>query len=311
MEEIRLPDSMKHIGHFGGAGPTRHADLLGMVKLSPLMKRTSGVAEVVVGMIDGPVASEHPELNTEALRQISRGATRNCSELTSVACIHGTFVAGMLIGKRGSAAPSLCPQCTLLLRPIFAETSSMEDSVPSATPMELAQAIFDVVEAGARIINLSLALVRSAPGEAELRQALNLTAQKGIIVIAAAGNQGTLVSSVITGHPWVIPVAAYDLQARVLATSNLGGSIGRRGVGAPGEGVTSLHAAGGSLTMGGTSAATPFVTGAIALLWSYFPGLSAREIKLCVLRTPFRRNSIVPPLLDAESAFGILSSRIR
>ena len=52
--------------------------------------------------------------------------------------------------------------------------------------------------------------------------------------------------------------------------SNLGASIGRGALGAPGESVTSLSV-NGPLTMGGTSAATPFVTGAVALTWSNFP----------------------------------------
>jgi subtilisin family serine protease len=196
----------------------------------------------------------------------------------------------------------------LLVRPIFTETRFNAEPVPSATPTELAQAIFDVVEAGACVINLSAALVLSAPGEAQLRQALDVTARKGVIVLAAAGNQGTLLSSVITRHPWVIPVVAYDLQGHLLAISNLGISIGRRGVGAPGEGVTSLQASGGSLTMGGTSVATPFVTGAVALLWSYFPRASAAEIKLAICWASSRRSSIAPPLLDAESAVAVLTS---
>jgi subtilisin family serine protease len=103
-------------------------------------------------------------------------------------------------------------------------------------------------------------------------------------------------------------VIAYDLQARILPISNLGSSIGRRGLGAPGERVTSLRAGGGSLTLSGTSAAAPFVTGAVALLLSYFPNLPAIEIKLAILETSLRRNSITPPLLDAESAFAVLSS---
>jgi len=42
--------------------------------------------------------------------------------------------------------------------------------------------------------------------------------------------------------------------------------------------VTSLGSEGRPLTLGGTSVATPFVTGAIALLWSEFPAASAAQI---------------------------------
>jgi hypothetical protein len=60
--------------------------------------------------------------------------------------------------------------------------------------------------------------------------------------VAAAGNQGTLGSTAITRHLWVIPVVAYDLQGRPMDQSNLGSSIGRRGLGAPGDRITSLGA---------------------------------------------------------------------
>ena len=90
-------------------------------------------------------------------------------------------------------------------------------------------------------------------------------------------------------------------------TSNLGSSIGRRGLSAPGDGVTSLGAEGQPLTLGGTSVAVPFVTGAIALLWSEFPAASAGQIKLAVTQaTTPRRASVVPPLLDAWASYQIL-----
>ena len=60
-------------------------------------------------------------------------------------------------------------------------------------------------------------------------------AKRGVLVIVAAGNQGMLGSTAITRHPWALPVVAYDLHGRPTEHSNLGGSIGRRGIGAPGS----------------------------------------------------------------------------
>lgn len=283
-------------------------DPLRLVGLTRLINLTQGKSSVVIGLVDGPVVLDHPNLNSANIHEISSNSNGRCSDVASIACIHGTFIAGMLCATRGPAAPGICPECTLLVRPIFTETSSPAEQVPSATPTELAQAIFDVAEAGARIINLSAALVQSAHGEAELGRALDHSARKGIIVIAAAGNQGTLGSSVITRHPWVIPVVAYGLDGRLLPMSNLGSSIGRRGIGAPAEGVTSLRAAGGSLSMGGTSVAAPFVTGTVALLWSCFPDASAAEIKLAITGISRRHNAIVPALLDADQAYEALAA---
>jgi hypothetical protein len=199
------------------------------VKLTGLMERTSGNPGVRVGIIDGPVATHHPDLMGEHLRQISGNNRATCTQANSMACLHGTFVAGILCAKRGSAAPAICPDCTFLIRPIFAETTVGREQLPSATPQELAAAIIECIDAGARVINLSLALAQPAnKGEQALEEALDQAVKRGVIVVGAAGNQGTLGSSAITRHPWVIPVClrlaretdqrvefgAFDWQAR-------------------------------------------------------------------------------------------------
>jgi|SRR5271165_1603620 len=278
---------------------------LEMVRLSSLMHRTQGRPEIAVALIDGPVALNHPDLAGASIRELPGKPKGACALADSAACAHGTFVAGMLSARRGSVAPAICPGCTLLLRPIFAEAVNGNGQMPSATPEELAEAIVDSVASGAKVINLSAALVQpSLKGENKLEQALDYTAQRGAIIVAAAGNQGTVGGSAITCHPWVIPVAACDAQGRPLSESNFGSSIGRWGLSAPGENVTSLGTNGKPQTVGGTSAAAPFVTGAIALLWSEFPGASAAQIKLAVIRagTP-RRGTITPPVLDAWAAY--------
>jgi len=173
-------------------------------------------------------------------------------------------------------------------------------------PEDLAQAILDCVDAGARVLNVSAALaLLSLKSERALEEALDRAAKRGVIVIAAAGNQGTLGSTAITRHPWVIPVVAYDLRGKPMGHSNLGNSIGRRGLGAPGDGVTSLGAQGKPLTLSGTSAASPFVTGAIALLWSEFPTATAAT---AAALGPLPRNSM-PWRAQRESCIPV-SSRV-
>jgi subtilisin family serine protease len=269
------------------------------------MERTRGSSAVVIGLIDGPVANDHPDLASEHIRELPGKVGGTCVHTHSIACQHGTFVAGVLLAKRGSPAPAICPSCTLLVRPIFPETAAANGDIPSATPADLAQAIIDCVEAGARVLNISAALTQPSPnGERALDEALDLAIKRGAIVVAAAGNQGTLGSTSITRHPWVIPVVAYDLQGRPMGQSNLGSSMGRRGLGAPGDQITSLGAGGKPVTLGGTSAAAPFVTGAIALLWSEFPAATAAEVKFAATQAYApRRTTVVPPLLDAWAAY--------
>jgi subtilisin family serine protease len=285
---------------------------LDLVRLTALMERTSGSRDVRIGLVDGPVATNHVDLADQSLCAMS-GSTGviTCSPANRAACMHGTFIAGILSARRNSASPAICPNCTLLIHPIFTEATSGRLHMPSATPQELAAAIIACIDEGARVINLSLALERpSIRGDAVLEDALNQAMRRGVIVVAASGNQGTVGSSVITRHPWVTPVVACDAQGRPLNDSNLSGSIGRRGLRAPGEGVTSLSSEGQSLILGGTSVATPFVTGAIALLWSEFLAATAAEIKLAItLSHRHRKASVTPPLLDAWGAYELLKMR--
>jgi len=280
-----------------------------LVKLRPLMERTSGRAEILIGLIDGPVAMDLPELASGSLHEVRGDTAAACSRASSAACAHGTFVAGMLAAQRGSAAAAICPGCSLVIRPIFREVEP-HDEVPSASAHELARAIDEVLSAGVRLINLSAALAQPSPvHERELEGVLNSAARRGVMVVAAAGNQGALGSTAITRHPWVIPVAACDYQGRLTRESNLGSSIGRRGLRAPGEGIVSLAAEGGMRTFGGTSAATPFVTGTIALLLSRFPSAAAAEVQYAVLESATgARGTVVPRLLNAWAAHEILAS---
>ncbi|HEU5239583.1 MAG TPA: S8 family serine peptidase, partial [Pyrinomonadaceae bacterium] len=207
--------------------------------------------------------------------------------------------------RRGADAPAICPDCTLLVRPIFPESSDQNPDMPSAAPEELAAAIIDCVDAGVRVINLSAALVQpSLKGQRFLEEALYYAARHRVIVVAAAGNQGNVGASAITRHPWVIPVVACDLRGAPVSHTNLGNSIGRRGLSAPGYDITSLGTGGEPLTLRGTSAAAPFVTGAIALLFSEFRTASAAEVKHALLQGPaLRRRGVVPALLNAWAGY--------
>ncbi|MEA2455701.1 MAG: hypothetical protein QOI45_1963 [Thermoleophilaceae bacterium] len=282
-------------------------DALAMVRLEALTERSSGAGSVGIGLVDGPVASDHPDFAGASIRPVAgRGAA--CQRSGSGACAHGTFVAGILVARRGSPAPSICPGCTLLVRPIFWETADTSRP-PTATPEEVAQAIFECVDAGARIVNLSAATGEpTTRSERALTQALDHAAARGALVVAAAGNQGTLGSSAITRHPGVIPVVAYDRAGRPLEQSNLGSSPGRRGLGAPGDAIVSLTSSGPPVTHGGTSFAAAFVTGAIALLWSLFATVDAGRLRWALAQGPGRR-SVVPPLLDAERAYATLAGQ--
>jgi subtilisin family serine protease len=297
-----------------------HMDPLEQVKLRSLMAISTGTPEVVIGLIDGPIDFKHIAFQSSNIKTVKNSQYAACRSADSIACMHGTFIAGMLCARREFSAPAICPDCKLLLYPIFSEqaeealgnrNSRKKNAIlfPSTTPKELSNAIIETVDAGAKIINISAGLSASSlVAYSELKDAYDYAMRKGIIVVAAAGNQGKIGSYIsILNHQWVIPVAACNEYGTLDLMSNFGPSIGSRGVMAPGINITSTSPNGEYTRMSGTSFAAPFVTGAIALLWSIFSSAAPAIIIHSITRvTSFKRRSIIPPLLNAEAAWNRL-----
>ncbi|WP_345662300.1 S8 family serine peptidase [Streptomyces venetus] len=264
--------------------------------LSALTARTTGHPDVVVGVVDGAVDPGHPDLALQPVRFV--GAPVPARD-PGAPPGHGTLVVSSLAARPTAPTPGVCPGCSFVVRPVPGV------DVPPAAPADLADALADVVAAGARVVNLSLALERlpvadfaADHGIGLLLDAVELARRHGVLVVAAAGNDGGLGGPPLVRHPWVIPVVACDDGGRPLTTSTLGRAIGRHGLTAP------------ALPRGlsGTSAAAPVVTGAVALLWSLFPGARAAAVRDAVTRPrpPARRTSVVPPPLDAAYAYDVL-----
>jgi hypothetical protein len=275
---------------------------LDVLQLRSLVAETEGSAAIRIGLVDGPVANV-PALAESRIHRIDGGD--GCAVTRSAACLHGTFVAGMLAAAKDSGAPSLCRGCTLVVRSIFAEDAVA--GAPAASAYELAAAVRDCVEAGAQIINLSVALLGAkASAERALASALEEAQARGTLVVAAAGNEGAVGSSPLTRHPAVLPVVACDLDGRPTPESNLSSSVATRGLMAPSVGFTSIDGDGSAATLGGTSVAAPWVTATAALLWSLFPSASLAQVRAALLG-PRRARSLVPPVLRAADARARLS----
>ena len=88
-------------------------------------------------------------------------------------------------------SPGHLPRLYPARAPHISETTAASDQMPSATPEALAAAIIETIEAGARVLNLSVALAQpSTRGEHALEEALDYAVSRGAIPVAAAGNQG-------------------------------------------------------------------------------------------------------------------------
>jgi subtilisin family serine protease len=271
------------------------SDPLLVTGLRALMSVSSGSADIVIGLVDGPVAADHPALVDAKLHALSEGAICSIAPHT-YACAHGTAVAGLLASSADAPVNGICPDSPIVVSPIF----SGDELELTASPRLVADAITKCVRAGARIINLSAAFDGALSTDAfDLSVAVDDAARHGVIVVVAAGNHRRVGGSPLISHPWVVPVTSCDLAGSPLASAMVGRSIGRNGLLAPGFGAHTLTPDGGYGTFSGTSAAAPLVTGALALAWAVAPGLSATEIRSLALGTRKRR-TVVPPMLDAN-----------
>jgi subtilisin family serine protease len=279
---------------------------LDLITLTPLMARTSGSRQVVVALVDGPVLTSHPDLAANVRALSGRTPDRHV-EFTARDYRHGTFAAGILCARRGSPAPAICPGCELLVNPVRVETGTPDAEAPRAEAADVAAAIVQCIDEGARVINVDVTIEHSSPGgEHALEAAVDYATEHdvGVVVPATPGRAGTWK---ISAHPWAIPVVPYDLQGRPIGYADR--AIGLRGVGAPGADVTSLGADMEPVTLGGASIAAPFVTGAIALLRSEFPDATLAAIRFALTQEySTRRTSPVPPILNAWAAYQFLKS---
>ena len=287
------------VGYVGGLTGATALGWDRLTHLAVVMARTSGDLSVSIGVLDGPVAAGH-RLLAAPVTELVPGA---CRPDPGPGCEHGTLVAGVLGASRDSGAAAIAPGCPLLIRPVFTGQGA------AAPPDELADGIAGCVAAGARIINISAAFAGgTASRTGRLTAALDHAASRGVLVVAAAGNEASVGGSPLVSHPWVVPVTACDERGIPLAGSNMGRSIGRRGLRAPGTGIVGLSAGGGLGRLSGTSAAAVVVTGALALAWSAAPQAQAGLLRAAVNQQR-PRTGMVPPLLDAGALWNYMEAR--
>lgn len=147
----------------------------------------------------------------------------------------------------------------------------------------LVSAIETCADNGADVVNMSLGGGGSSQTEANAMQNLY---NQGVLLVAAAGNDGSAYSSTDpmsypASYNAVMSVAAVDSSKNLASFSQKNSQVEISG---PGVSVLSTYPEGtggqGNYgTMSGTSMASPHVAGVAALVWSHHPTCSAQEIR--------------------------------
>eukprot|EP00934_Nitzschia_sp_Nitz4_P008097 Nitzschia sp. Nitz4//scaffold130_size63480//22803//25505//NITZ4_006246-RA/size63480-augustus-gene-0.108-mRNA-1//-1//CDS//3329535180//8087//frame0 len=184
---------------------------------------------------------------------------------------HGTHVAGTVAAQDNSVGViGVAPGVDLHIIRVFDDSGSF-------TASSLVVAMNACGEAGADVISMSLGGSSSSVAE---RWAVNNLESQGILIVAAAGNDGDGVNAVEypAGYSAVMSVGALDEDSEIASFSTH-----NSGVDISGPGVAVLSTVSGSdssyAEYSGTSMATPHVSAAAALLWSQFPDASVSDIR--------------------------------
>jgi subtilisin family serine protease len=221
---------------------------------------------VRIGLVDTAINPDHDAFkhgNIEIIRLADE-------ELRESGKQHGTAVAALLVGSSTSRTPGLIPGGTLIAVDAFHRAGRMDDR---SGAFELVRALDLLVERGVQVINLSLA----GPPNLLLERAVRKVSERGIIMVAAAGNDGPKAEPV---HP-----AAYEEVIAVTATDKRKRPYRRAGRGehidfaAPGVAVWTAASISGARPKTGTSFAAPFVTAAVALMKASNPELEPDRVR--------------------------------
>jgi type VII secretion-associated serine protease mycosin len=249
---------------------------------------------ITVAVVDTGVDDSLPDLAGQVLPgkdMIGFGARRGDRSWAR----HGTAMAGIIAGRghgvgRGDGVLGIAPEAKILpVRVILEASDPSRAKARESRGTALADGIRWAADHGADVINLSLGDdSESAHPEGGEDAAIQYALKKGAVVVASAGNGGEKGDHISypAAYPGVIAVAAVDRYGTHAAFST------RRWyatVSAPGVDIVVPSPDRHYYIEWGTSAASAFVSGAVALVRAAHPGLSPAQVKKVLMDTA--RNS--------------------
>ena len=198
---------------------------------------------------------------------------------------HGTHVAGTIAQStnNGYGVAGIAYEAKIMPLKVLAGSGG-------GTVADIAESIKFAADNGADVINMSL----GGGGASKLMEdAIDYAYQKGVVIVAAAGNEGRNSSSYPARYPHVISVSATDAAGEKAPYSNFGAGVD---ISAPGGSETGKiiqntidPSSGESVFVGfqGTSMAAPHVAGVAALIKA--SGVSEPAEVLSILKQSSRK----------------------
>jgi thermitase len=236
---------------------------LNRIKAPAAWEKAKGKASVLVAVVDTGIDYDHPDLagavvkgpdivNRDNDPKDDHGHGTHCAG-TIGAIANGKGIVGVAYGVK-----------ILGVKVLSGKGDGSQDGV--------AEGINAAVKNGARVISLSL----GGPDSRTMRDAIAAATKKGVLCVAAAGNDGNKNPVYPGADPDAIGVGSSDANDKRSYFSSYGNTVD---IAAPGSNIYSLGLGGKYKTMSGTSMATPHVAGAAGLLLSARPDLTVSQLR--------------------------------
>jgi thermitase len=231
---------------------------------------TTGSPAIRIAILDTGVDQDH-----EDLAKIVANKNFTSSSTVDDRYGHGTHVAGIAAASTNNSkgVAGLGYNCAIMNGKVLGDTGSGSYS-------GIASGIIWAADNGAKVINMSLGGTSSS---STLQQAVDYAWNKGVVVVAAAGNSNTSAMFYPAAYTNCIAVAATEQNDARASFSNYGNWVD---VAAPGVSIYSTlpnhsNSIGGTNygSLSGTSMASPLVAGLAGLVWSTSYGTTNVQVR--------------------------------
>lgn len=214
---------------------------------------TTGSPSVSVAVLDTGVDLTHPDLQGKVVASVNFSDSTTASDVNG----HGTHVAGIIgaATNNGQGIAGMGYNTSVMNVKVMGDNGTGGDSW-------IAQGIVWSADHGAQVINMSLGA--SFPSST-LEDAINYAWGKGVVVVAAAGNEGSNAPFYPAFYPNVIAVASTDMFDNLAPSSDYGDWVD---VAAPGGNIYSTLPNNRYASLSGTSMASPHVAGLAGLVFT-------------------------------------------